>query len=157
MKETSLIICVVLVAITMATSLANAQKKPSADPPSALSETVTNNLVTPPANQVRVLQAQHEIDTLDSQAKSLQIQSQQLYDQFMADPHVKELQKQMDTVNEKTSVARHKLDIEKSDAVKATGADPAKFELDMETLNPKAKPEPPKTPAPPTQPPPPQK
>lgn len=105
------------------------------------------------ANKIKLLEIQHEIDAAAGKLKDVQLSSNQLFQQFMASPQAKDLQSQADALIKVQRNAEAELRAAKSEALKAAGLDETKFELDMATLMPIAKPAVAKPAAPPVTPP----
>jgi len=94
----------------------------------------------PDANKVVLLKVQHESDDITAKQKDLQIQAQQLNEQFMSSPQMKQLQSQFEALNQQAQAIRAKLDSAKSEALRAAGADPQKFEVSQDLSGLTAKP-----------------
>lgn len=94
----------------------------------------------PEQAQNKLLKAQHVLDEVQGHEKDLQIQ-------FDATSNtLKQIQTAYATAQEQEKAAQKGLDDAKASALKDAGLDAAKFDLDMKTLAPVAKPEPPKVP-----------
>lgn len=128
---------VVLLLLAVFTAGAEEKKAKPVDPP-AVTDVTTQAI--PDANKVKLLQAQHELDDIASKQKDLQLRSQQLYDQILQSPQAKQLQTEGEALNQQQQAARAKLDAAKVEAVKASGADPAKVEVAPSLMELAAKP-----------------
>ena len=140
----------VIVALSLSVCAAQTAK-PATGPPisSGLLKVINDKVVTPqppdsppPISSVdlpdsavvKLLETQHQLDEVSSKQKDLQIQVDRLYDQFMAAPEMKKIQRQMDDLNDQQAQLRATMDQAKVEALKAAKVDPAKFDVDVPGL-----------------------